>query len=123
MRRETEQPSATALNSRKITDLKARIGNWAVSSMGTLSFFLVFLLKKERKKSGVCVCALTSSSAPMALENKKPTGGIEPPTFRLQSECSTTKLSRHASDISRAESLIYRNPPIAQLAERETVDG
>ena len=26
---------------------------------------------------------------------KQPTGGIEPPTFRLQSECSTTKLSRH----------------------------
>ena len=24
----------------------------------------------------------------------EPTGGIEPPTFRLQSECSTTKLSR-----------------------------
>ena len=27
-------------------------------------------------------------------EKKEPTGGIEPPTFRLQSECSTTKLSR-----------------------------
>ena len=27
-------------------------------------------------------------------QQKKPTGGIEPPTFRLQSECSTTKLSR-----------------------------
>jgi hypothetical protein len=26
---------------------------------------------------------------------KKPIGGIEPPTFRLQSECSTTKLNRH----------------------------
>ena len=26
----------------------------------------------------------------------QPTGGIEPPTFRLQSECSTTKLSRRA---------------------------
>jgi hypothetical protein len=24
----------------------------------------------------------------------KPTGGVEPPTFRLQSECSATKLSR-----------------------------
>jgi hypothetical protein len=33
---------------------------------------------------------------PMVLKSKKPTGGIEPPTFRLQSECSTTKLSRRA---------------------------
>jgi hypothetical protein len=24
----------------------------------------------------------------------QPTGGVEPPTFRLQSECSATKLSR-----------------------------
>ena len=27
----------------------------------------------------------------------QPTGGIEPPTFRLQSECSTTKLSRRTT--------------------------
>ena len=60
---------------------------------------------------------------PMVLENKKPTGGIEPPTFRLQSECSTTKLSRRTSEVSSAVRLTYRNPPIAQLAERETVDG
>jgi hypothetical protein len=30
-------------------------------------------------------------------KQQQPTGGIEPPTFRLQSECSTTKLSRHAT--------------------------
>jgi hypothetical protein len=60
---------------------------------------------------------------PMVQENKKPTGGIEPPTFRLQSECSTTKLSRRASDMSKRAVAIYRNLPIAQLAERETVDG
>jgi hypothetical protein len=59
----------------------------------------------------------------MVWKDKKPTGGIEPPTFRLQSECSTTKLSRHADKISGAVDVIYRNPPIAQLAERETVDG
>ena len=59
----------------------------------------------------------------MVHENKKPTGGIEPPTFRLQSECSTTKLSRRASDMSKHAVAIYRNLPIAQLAERETVDG
>jgi hypothetical protein len=34
---------------------------------------------------------------------KKPTGGIEPPTFRLQSECSTTKLSRRPVGIWEAE--------------------
>ena len=28
------------------------------------------------------------------LAKNKPTGGVEPPTFRLQSECSATKLSR-----------------------------
>jgi hypothetical protein len=33
-------------------------------------------------------------------KQQQPTGGIEPPTFRLQSECSTTKLSRHATGIS-----------------------
>ncbi len=71
----------------------------------------------------MCVCALASSSAPMALENKKPTGGIEPPTFRLQSECSTTKLSRRAIEVRKGVRGRYRNPPIAQLAERETVDG
>jgi hypothetical protein len=60
---------------------------------------------------------------PMVSKNKKPTGGIEPPTFRLQSECSTTKLSRRTSVISNTERPIYRKPPIAQLAERETVDG
>jgi hypothetical protein len=59
----------------------------------------------------------------MVHENKKPTGGIEPPTFRLQSECSTTKLSRRTSDMSKHAVAIYRNLPIAQLAERETVDG
>ena len=42
---------------------------------------------------------LISGLFPMVQENKKPTGGIEPPTFRLQSECSTTKLSRRASDM------------------------
>ena len=61
--------------------------------------------------------------SPMVCKNKKPTGGIEPPTFRLQSECSTTKLSRQASNISGGVRVIYRNPAIAQLAERETVDG
>jgi hypothetical protein len=30
-------------------------------------------------------------------KEQQPTGGIEPPTFRLQSECSTTKLSRHVT--------------------------
>jgi hypothetical protein len=30
-------------------------------------------------------------------KQQQPTGGIEPPTFRLQSECSTTKLSRHTT--------------------------
>jgi hypothetical protein len=33
-------------------------------------------------------------------KQQQPTGGIEPPTFRLQSECSTTKLSRHATGTS-----------------------
>ena len=59
----------------------------------------------------------------MVSKNKKPTGGIEPPTFRLQSECSTTKLSRRTRVISNTARPKYRNPPIAQLAERETVDG
>ena len=67
--------------------------------------------------------SLIAGLAPMVSKNKKPTGGIEPPTFRLQSECSTTKLSRRTRDISRPARLTYRNPPIAQLAERETVDG
>ena len=67
--------------------------------------------------------SLIAGLAPMVSKNKKPTGGIEPPTFRLQSECSTTKLSRRASAISDAVRHIYRYPPIAQLAERETVDG
>ena len=60
---------------------------------------------------------------PRFCKTKKPTGGIEPPTFRLQSECSTTKLSRRAGNISGTAAVVYRNPPIAQLAERETVDG
>ena len=30
----------------------------------------------------------------VGLEKKEPHVGIEPPAFRLQSECSTTKLSR-----------------------------
>jgi hypothetical protein len=56
-------------------------------------------------------------------EKKKPTGGIEPPTFRLQSECSTTKLSRRTVEVNKLRIQIYRDLPIAQLAERETVDG
>lgn len=67
--------------------------------------------------------SLIAGLAPMVSKNKKPTGGIEPPTFRLQSECSTTKLSRRTRVISNTARPKYRNPPIAQLAERETVDG
>ena len=34
---------------------------------------------------------------------KQPIGGIEPPTFRLQSECSTTKLNRHRESTRPSE--------------------
>jgi hypothetical protein len=64
-----------------------------------------------------------AGSFPVVQENKKPTGGIEPPTFRLQSECSTTKLSRHTVGMAMRATRTYGNLPIAQLAERETVDG
>ena len=67
--------------------------------------------------------SLIAGLAPMVSKNKKPTGGIEPPTFRLQSECSTTKLSRHAGIKCCPSRYFHRNPAIAQLAERETVDG
>ena len=80
-------------------------------------FFFVFRFCTPCYRPGIAGRTTTVA------KNKKPTGGIEPPTFRLQSECSTTKLSRRTRDISRPARLTYRNPPIAQLAERETVDG
>ncbi len=90
---------------------------------GTHLFFGLLFCYKNTNNNNRVSQPLLHTVPGMVVENKKPTGGIEPPTFRLQSECSTTKLSRRASDIWRAGRVIYRNPPIAQLAERETVDG
>ena len=46
----------------------------------------------SRFKSGLWL--ILSCCVRQFFEKKKPTGGVEPPTFRLQSECSATKLSR-----------------------------
>ncbi len=73
--------------------------------------FLFFFVRRARKKTN---------------KKQKPTGGIEPPTFRLQSECSTTKLSRHTDKFVLAPPISthrgHSRPPVpVQPKEHEGV--